>query len=108
LSVLDGGKIEDESRVVDAVGVVLANGGDVGAANAAGDTALHAAALLGYDRVIRQLADAGATLDVKNRKGQTALAQIAAKPGSTLRSPDRTNRGPRESTVELLRALGAQ
>ena len=108
LSVLDGGKVEDESRVVDAVVVALAGGGDVNAANSAGDTALHAAALLGYDRVIRQLADAGAKLEMKNRRGQTALAQIVGKPGTTLRSPDRTNLGPRESTVELLRALGGQ
>jgi ankyrin repeat protein len=108
LSVLDGGKVEDESRVADAVAVALANGADVNAANKAGDTALHAAALLGYDGVIKQLADAGANLGAKNAKGQTALSQIAAKPGAALRSPDRTNRGPRESTVELLRGLGAQ
>jgi len=108
LSVLDGGKIEDESRVVEAVAVALSNGADVNAVNRAGDTALHAAARLGYDRVIRQLADAGASLSVKNARGQTALGQIAAKPGTALRSPDRANRGPQESTVELLRALGAQ
>jgi ankyrin repeat protein len=108
LSVLDGGKVEDEGRVVDAVAVALVNGGDVNAANAAGDTAVHAAALLGYDRVIRQLADAGAKLDTKNRRGQTALTQIAGKSEAALRSPDRTNRGPRASTVELLRSLGAQ
>jgi ankyrin repeat protein len=104
LSVLDGGQVEDESRVVAA----LAGGADVNAANSARDTALHAAALLGYDRVIRQLADAGANLTTKNAKGQTALTQITGKPGATLRSPDRANRGPRDSTVELLRALGAQ
>ena len=108
LSVLDGGKVEDESRVVEAVAVALANGADVNAANGAGDTALHAAALLGYDRVIRQLAEAGAELAATNAKGQTALTQIAAKAGATLRSPDRTSRGPRESTVELLRELGAK
>jgi uncharacterized protein len=107
LSVLDGGKVEDESRVADAVAAALAGGADVNAANGAGETALHAAALLGYDSVIRKLADAGANLAAKNAKGQTALTQITGKPGGTLRSPDRTNRGPRESTVELLRALGA-
>jgi len=107
LSVLDGGKVEDESRVVEAVAVALSNGADVNAVNGAGDTALHAAALLGYDRVIRQLADAGASLSVKNARGQTALGQIAAKPGTALRSPERANRGPRQSTIELLQALGA-
>ncbi len=106
LSVLDGGTVEDESRVVETIAVALSSGADLNAANSAGDTAVHAAALLGYDRVIRQLADAGATLSVKNARGQTPLSEIAGKPATALRSPDRTSRGPRQSTVDLLRALG--
>jgi len=109
LSVLDGGRIEDERRVVETAGVALANGADVNAANLAGDTAAHAAALLGYDEVLKQLARAGAKLDAKNKRGLTALDQIvqsASKPGAALRSPDRTNLGPRQSTIELLRTLG--
>ena len=39
LSVLDGGKVEDEARVVDAVTAAIAHGGDVNAVNQAGDTA---------------------------------------------------------------------
>jgi ankyrin repeat protein len=105
LSVLDGGIVEDETRVVSTVAVALAGGADVNAANRAGDSALHAAAQLGYDRVIRQLAEAGANAGMKNGKGQTALTLISEKPGATLRSPDRTNRGPTQNTVELLRAL---
>jgi ankyrin repeat protein len=105
LSVLDGGRIEDERRVVESVGVALANGGDVNAANQSGDTAVHAAALLGYDDVLRQLAGAGAKLDAKNGRGLTALDQIASKPGAVLRSPDRSNLGPRQSTIDLLRTL---
>ena len=85
----------------------IAHGADVNAVNQSGDTAVHAAALLGFDRAIRQLVDAGAKLDVKNARGLTALDQIAGKPGTALRSPDRSSRGPRESTVELLRALSA-
>ena len=50
LSVLDGGRIEDESRVADSVAAAIALGADVNAVNQAGDTAVHAAALLGYDR----------------------------------------------------------
>jgi ankyrin repeat protein len=107
LSVLDGGRIEDESRVADCVAGAIAHGADVNAVNQSGDTAVHAAALLGFDRAIRQLVDAGAKLDVKNARGLTALDQIAGKPGTALRSPDRSSRGPRESTVELLRALSA-
>jgi uncharacterized protein len=105
LSVLDGGRIEDERRVADSVSVALANGADVNATNHAGDTAVHAAALLGYDSVLKQLAGAGARVDVKNGRGLTALEQITSKSGAALRSPDRANLGPRQSTVELLRAL---
>jgi len=108
LSVLDGGKVEDERLVLEAVGAAMAHGADVNATNRSGDTALHAAALLGYDRVIEQLVRAGARLDVKNARGLTALGQLEGKVGGGLRSPDRVNRGPRETTVELLRSLGAQ
>jgi ankyrin repeat protein len=111
LSVLDGGRLEDEGRVVDAVAAAIAHGADVNAANRSGDTAMHAAALLGYQRVIQQLADAGARLDVKNARGQTALTQLTAstgaRTGGALRAPDRSNRGAPESTIALLRKLGA-
>jgi hypothetical protein len=66
-----------------------------------------AAALLGYERVIQQLADAGARLDVKNANGQTALTQLTARTGGANRGADRSNRGARESTIALLRKLGA-
>jgi len=108
LSILDGGKIEPEPVVAAAVSAALEQGAEVNAANQNGDTALHAAALLGYDGVIRQLVKAGAKPDLKNARGLTALGQIEGKTGGALRSPDRTNRGPRDSTVELLRALGSQ
>jgi uncharacterized protein len=107
LSVLDGGKVEDERLVVDAVSAAMAYGADVNAVNKSGDTAVHAAALLGYDRVIEQLVHAGARLDVKNARGLTALGQLQGKVGAALRSPERVNRGPRETTIELLRSLGA-
>jgi ankyrin repeat protein len=105
LSVLDGGKIEAENVVADAVNAAISHGADVNAQSQSGDTALHAAALLGYDRVIQQLVNAGAKVDTKNERGQTALSQLDGKT-IAVRSPDRVNRGPRESTVELLRKLG--
>jgi hypothetical protein len=90
---------------VESVAVALANGGDVTAVNHANDSAVLAAALLGYDRVIRQLALAGATVDLKSGHGIAALDQIVARAGASLRSPDRVNRGPSARTVELLRSL---
>jgi ankyrin repeat protein len=107
LSVLDGGKVEPESRVVEAVTAAIAQGGDVNAVNRAGDTALHAAATLGYDRVIQLLVDNGALPSVRNKRGQTPLALVAGKKGETLRAPDRAVRSAQQSTADLLRRLGA-
>jgi uncharacterized protein len=95
LSVVDGGKLEDASRVLEAVTVVLSAGGDVNAVNQAGETALFSAAALGYDRVIQLLADNGAQLNVRNNRGQTPLAAI-----------DRPGEHAPSSTVDLLRRLG--
>jgi ankyrin repeat protein len=107
LSVLDGGKVEDERRVVDAVDAALALGADVDAVNDAGDTALHSAAPLGYDRVIERLAAGGAKLSVANKRGQTPLGLLTGKRTENLRAPGRTNRSTQQSTIDLLRKLGA-
>jgi uncharacterized protein len=107
LSVLDGGKVEDERRVLEATSVAFDLGGDVNAASQAGDTALHAAAALGYNSVVQFLADHGAQLNVKNKRGQTALAAIAGRKGEGATAADRANQSPRQSTVDLLRKLGA-
>ena len=107
LSVLDGGKVEDESRVLDATRVAFELGGDVNAVNQAGDTALHGAAALGYNTVVQFLADHGAQLNVKNKRGQTALAAIAGRRGEGATAADRASQSPRQSTVDLLRKLGA-
>ena len=94
---------ELEARTLDAVTVAAALGVDVNAANADGNTALHAVAARGYDTVIEFLVENGATLDVTNNEGQTPLA--VATTGS--RRLGVRNAGPRRSTAELLRKLGA-
>jgi ankyrin repeat protein len=107
LSVLDGGEMEDERRVLEAVSVAFDLGADVNAVNDAGDTALHGAAALGYNAVVQFLADRGAELNLKNRRGQTALSAIAGRKGEGATAADRANQSPRQSTVDLLRKLGA-
>ena len=108
LSVLDGGKVEDESRVLEAVTVAFDLGGDVNAVSQAGDTALHGAAALGYNTVVQFLADHGAQLNLKNKRGQTALSAIAGRRGEGATAADRANQSPRQSTVDLLRKLSAR
>src|SRR5262245_58895161 len=92
LILIDGGKLPDEARIVDAVELVLLQPGNIDAGNRNGDTALHAASAMGYDRLIKLLAEKGANLNVKNSRGLTPLAAL---------------RGRNSSTVELLRKLGA-
>ena len=54
----------------------IASGTDLNAVNKSGDTALHAAALLGYDRVIQQLADAGVKPGILNTGATYDLSEI--------------------------------
>jgi ankyrin repeat protein len=100
LALIDGGKLPDESRIADAVAVALLHPGDINAGNRTGDTALHAAAAMGYDRVITMLVEKGANVNIKNSRGQTPLTALT---GRNRQAADSS----RSSTVELLRQLGA-
>jgi ankyrin repeat protein len=85
---------EEEAPTFDAVKMALDLGADVNGVNQAGDTAVHAAASKGFNRVVQLLADRGAKLNVKNRRNQTPLGMAITS--EALRS-----------TAELLRQLGA-
>ena len=78
---IDFGKVEPESRVRDGVAAAVALGGNASAANQAGDTAVHVAAALGHDTVVRLLVEGGASVNAKNSRGITPL--VAAMFGST-------------------------
>jgi ankyrin repeat protein len=117
IAVIDFGKVEPENQVFEAVKAAVELGGDVNAANQTGDTALHSAAAKGYDTVVQFLADHGAQLNAKNKRGQTPLAVLLAggprgraRPPAAAVDPDsdeavRASAHP--STVALLRRLGA-
>ena len=55
----------------EAVEFLIANGADVNATNPSGQTALHGAAYMGADAVVRLLARHGAKLNVQDAQGQT-------------------------------------
>ena len=95
--------VEQEAVTLEAVRLAVEFGVDVNTANANGDTALHAAAARGYDTVIEVLAENGATLDVPNNEGQTPLT-LAMRGSRRLGGRYAV---PRQSTVDLLQALGA-
>src|SRR5205085_6599305 len=77
LNVVDGGKLPDESRVLETVNAALVDQRNIDEVDRNGDTALHAAALMGYDSVVKLLAGHGANLNVKNNRGLTPLSALS-------------------------------
>lgn len=105
---------DEEGQSLPAVKALLDLGADVNAANQAGDTALHIAVSGRSNSIIQLLAERGAMLEVKNKRGQTPLALVSA-PGRRGSGRNAANgaagadgNSPVNSTAELLRKLGAK
>jgi ankyrin repeat protein len=102
LSILDGGTVEPDERVIETVKAAIDAGSELDAANPAGDTALHIAVGQGRDAVTQLLVESGARLDLRNRRGQTALGLLLARSAGTARlTPART------ALLDLMRQRGA-
>lgn len=102
------GRVLAETRLApdgsaDAARLAWTLGGDVNATNTGGDTALHGAAHIRSDTLVRFLAEKGAALDVANKRGETPLF-IAERTVAAGSAPVFV----RTSTGDLLRALGAK
>ena len=100
-------RVPTEEGALQAVRLLLDLGLPINAANAAGNTALHASINRG-DLVVKLLAERGADLQAKNKAGLTAL-DIALGAGGRGRRGGGGAGGPggvvRESTAALLRQL---
>ncbi len=91
-----------EARSLEAAALAIELGADVDAANETGSTALHGAAHVKSDALVRLLVEHGAWLDPVNVRGQTPLAVAElSRAGSATTAT-------RSSTGDLLRALGAR
>jgi uncharacterized protein len=62
-----------ESRHIEAVKLALDLGHDVKATNNAGNTALHAATMAGFNDLVQLLIEKGALINARNKKGETSL-----------------------------------
>jgi ankyrin repeat protein len=93
-----------EKEQFEAVKVLLARHVDVNAANDAGQTALHFAAL-SMDSVVELLVMNGANLEARDKQGRTPLDMASGKGG-----PGRAGAAavPRPGTIALLHKLGAR
>jgi len=120
INIIDFGKVEPESQVLEAVKAAVDLSGDVNAANQNGDTALHTAAAWGHVTVVQYLTDHGAQINAKNKGGLTPLtallapakkkyqlASAAAGASGGDASTDNPAQLARLRTVALLRKLGA-
>ena len=100
------GQVPAETRVTEsdslaAVQFVLELGADVNTANDVGRTALHGAAHIRSDAIVRLLVDAGARVNVADQRGITPL--MIAEGGGHILLPGLGG----GSTAELLRTLGS-
>jgi ankyrin repeat protein len=97
-----------ESDLVTASQLLLDHGASVTETNAAGDTALHAAATAALPGVIQLLVSRGAVVDATNKAGQTPLALTLPRESRGSQRPDAAERAARAKAAEtMLRSLGA-
>jgi ankyrin repeat protein len=75
------GRYKTQAQAIEAIELLLGRGGDVIAAATDGRTALHGAALQGYDDVIKYLASHGANLEARDKKGFTPLDTALGRAG---------------------------
>jgi hypothetical protein len=100
------GRYKTETQAIETIDLLLKSGIEIDAVDARGRTALHGAALQGYDDVVQALVDRGASLDVKDSKGFTPLDTALGLAGGWGFAGDVGV--VQESTVELLRRLAAE
>lgn len=100
------GRDKTQPEINEAIRMLIDAGLDVNAANGRGQTALHGAALMGYDDVVRFLAENGARLDVEDSRGFTPLQVALGEAGGF--GFDGSGSEVHESTAEVIRELLAK
>jgi ankyrin repeat protein len=67
------GRFKNEADIIETIDIMLAAGLDINAVDNRGRTALHGAALQGFDEVVAALVERGADLTAADRDGYTPL-----------------------------------
>jgi hypothetical protein len=98
------GRSKTEAQALETVKLLKAAGADPNARGVDGDTAVHGAAIKGFNEVIKLLAGYGVSLDLADKDGMTPIDYALARyPATYLESKS----APREATAKVLRDLGA-
>jgi len=90
-----------EAEAFEALKLMMQTGLDVRAANNKGETALHGVADRGADSIVQYLAERGADVNAKSKRGYTPLDAALGKGGIQLPVPH-------DTTIALLKRLGGQ
>jgi ankyrin repeat protein len=91
-----------EEASIQVISLFLEKGVDINAANARGETAAHAAAQRGADKVLQYLFDHGAKIDAKDKDGRTPMDEAIGQADS---NEDSARRPVRVSTQALIKRL---
>jgi ankyrin repeat protein len=97
------GKYKTQAEASEAIKLLVQGGANVNAVDVRGLTALHGAALLGFDDVVRTLAAENARLDVKDKRGITPLDMALGKGGGLGRGGEGAS--VHQSTADLIKQL---
>jgi uncharacterized protein len=97
------GKYKTQAEASEAIKLLVAGGANVNAMDVRGLTALHGAALLGSDDVVRTLAAQNARLDAKDKRGVTPLDMALGKGGGLGRGGEGAT--VHQSTADLIKQL---
>jgi len=97
------GRLKTEELAIEAIDLCLKAGADINAVDSQGRSALHGASLKGYDKVVKHLAEQGAKLDLKDRRGFTALDLALGKGGGV--GFDGNASDVHQSTADLLKSF---
>ncbi len=101
------GRKKTEDDAIETIRLLLDTNVDAGVnindVDGTGSTALHGAAMWGYDKVVRYLAQRGAALDIKDKRGFTPLDTALGKAGGM--GFDHASGIPRPNVVAALQEL---
>jgi ankyrin repeat protein len=99
------GRFRTQADAIESVRLLHDAGADVQARTLSGETALHSAAQLGWNDMVKQLIAYNAQLDAQDVRGLTPIDfALGRNPTSFLE----TQRPAHKDTAELLRSLGAK
>jgi uncharacterized protein len=110
-------ELEEDRLTQETFELAIELGSDINAANQAGDTALHIAAVRGYTAAVRVLLDRGAVVNVANRAGDTplhnaasrayvAIIELLARQGADLEARNKRGQTPLAMTMSQASSLG--